>query len=73
MNHPTRRAPPIVLVPGLDGTGLLFYRQVPLLARDHAVSTTRLRDNAAHMDELVATLYRECEREGRRQRLMEGR
>lgn len=26
-------APPIVLVPGIDGTGLLFYRQQPLLER----------------------------------------
>lgn len=25
--------PPLVLVPGIDGTALLFYRQVPLLAR----------------------------------------
>ncbi len=61
MNHPEQRTP-VVLVPGLDGTGLLFYRQVPLLARHHAVSTTRLRDNAAHMDELVADLHAEVEK-----------
>jgi pimeloyl-ACP methyl ester carboxylesterase len=53
---------PVVLVPGLDGTGLLFYRQVPRLARDYAVRTTRLRDNAAHMEELVADLHAEVER-----------
>lgn len=47
---------PIVLVPGLDGTGLLFYRQVPLLARRHRVVTFRLRDAAESMDRLVADL-----------------
>jgi pimeloyl-ACP methyl ester carboxylesterase len=49
-------ADPLVLVPGLDGTGLLFYRQVPLLARRFTVTTHRLRDSAAHLDELVAEL-----------------
>jgi pimeloyl-ACP methyl ester carboxylesterase len=53
---------PVVLVPGLDGTGLLFYKQVPLLARHHPVSTTRLRDDAQHMEELVADLHSEVER-----------
>ncbi len=53
---------PIVLVPGLDGTGLLFYRQVPLLARHHPVSVTRLRDNANHMDELVSDLDAEVDK-----------
>jgi pimeloyl-ACP methyl ester carboxylesterase len=47
---------PLVLVPGLDGTGLLFYRQVPLLARRHRVITFRLRDDAASMNRLVADL-----------------
>lgn len=47
---------PIVLVPGLDGTGLLFYRQVPALARRHRVITFRLRDDADAMDRLVADL-----------------
>jgi 3-oxoadipate enol-lactonase len=49
-------AAPLVLVPGLDGTGLLFYRQVPLLERRFRVTTHRLRDTAVHLDELVAEL-----------------
>lgn len=48
--------PPLVLVPGMDGTGSLFYRQVPLLARSYRVVTYRLRDDAASMDVLVADL-----------------
>lgn len=50
-------ADPLVLVPGLDGTGLLFYRQVPLLERRYRVATHRLRDDAQHLDELVADLH----------------
>jgi pimeloyl-ACP methyl ester carboxylesterase len=50
-------ADPLVLVPGLDGTGLLFYRQVPLLERRFAVTTHRLRDSAAHLTELVDDLH----------------
>lgn len=46
----------LVLVPGLDGTGLLFYRQVPLLEAHYAVTTHRLRDSATHLDELVSEL-----------------
>jgi pimeloyl-ACP methyl ester carboxylesterase len=46
----------IVLVPGLDGTGSLFYRQVPLLETRHAVTTHRLRDDAERMSELVDDL-----------------
>lgn len=49
-------ADPLVLVPGLDGTGLLFYRQVPLLERCYAVTTHRLRDSAERMSELVEEL-----------------
>ena len=52
---------PLVLVPGIDGTGLLFYRQVPLLERRYAVTTTRLRDDVRAMDELVADLHRSVE------------
>ena len=48
--------PPLVLVPGLDGTGLLFYRQRPLLAQQFRVATVRLRDDAAAMDTLVSDL-----------------
>ena len=48
----------VVLVPGMDGTGELFYRQVPLLAREHRVVTYALRDTADRMDELVDDLAR---------------
>lgn len=48
--------PPLVLVPGLDGTGRLFYRQVPLLARDYRVTTYALRDDAPDMTTLVEDL-----------------
>ena len=48
--------PPLVLVPGLDGTGRLFYRQVPLLARDFRVATYALRDGAPDMKTLVDDL-----------------
>jgi 3-oxoadipate enol-lactonase len=47
---------PLVLVPGMDGTGALFYRQVPLLARSYRVATYALRDDARSMDALVADL-----------------
>ena len=40
----------------VDGTGLLFYRQVPLLERRFTVTTHRLRDTAERLDELVAEL-----------------
>jgi pimeloyl-ACP methyl ester carboxylesterase len=52
----------LVLVPGIDGTGKLFYRQLPALERDFAVTTTRLRDDAGAMAELVADLDREITR-----------
>jgi pimeloyl-ACP methyl ester carboxylesterase len=45
-----------VLVPGLDGTGQLFYRQVPLLARTCRVATYALRDSAQTMEQLIADL-----------------
>ncbi len=48
---------PLVLVPGIDGTGLLFYKQVPRLERRYAVTTIRLRDEVRAMDELVADLH----------------
>jgi pimeloyl-ACP methyl ester carboxylesterase len=38
--------PPLVLVPGLDGTALLFYRQTPLLARRFDVVSFPLPDDA---------------------------
>lgn len=50
--------PPLVLVPGMDGTGRLFYRQVPLLARRYRVATYALRDDADRMAVLVEDLAR---------------
>lgn len=52
---------PLVLVPGMDGTGRLFHRQVPLLARRYRVATYTLRDDAAGMDVLVEDLTRVIE------------
>jgi pimeloyl-ACP methyl ester carboxylesterase len=46
----------VVLVPGMDGTGRLFYRQTPLLARFFRVATYALRDSATTMETLVADL-----------------
>ena len=50
--------PAIVLVPGMDGTGKLFYRQVPLLARAYTAVTYALRDDAPDMATLVDDLAR---------------
>src|SRR5689334_14041302 len=47
---------PVILVSGMDGTGKLFYRQVPLLARSYRVATYALRDTATTMEELVDDL-----------------
>jgi 3-oxoadipate enol-lactonase len=52
------RGPAVVLVPGIDGTGRLFYAQVPGLAERHTVATYALRDGAASMDVLVSDLAR---------------
>lgn len=49
---------PMVLVSGMDGTGQLFYTQVPRLARSFRVATYWLRDSATDMAELVADLGR---------------
>jgi aminoacrylate hydrolase len=51
----------LILIPGIDGTGQLFYRQLPTLERRFTVTTTRLRDDAATMDDLVADLHDEIE------------
>ena len=48
--------PPLLYVPGLDGTGLLFYRQVRALQHRFTVITPRLRDEAHDMPTLVADL-----------------
>ena len=47
----------LVLVPGLDGTALLFYRQIPLLSERFEVSTFPLPDDpASTMASLVERL-----------------
>jgi pimeloyl-ACP methyl ester carboxylesterase len=52
----------------MDGTGELFYRQVPLLARAHRVVTYALRDNAASMEVLAGDLARIIEAVSPRER-----
>ena len=52
----------LVLVPGIDGTGLLFYRQIPALERQFEITTTRHRDDARSMEDLVEDLDREIAR-----------
>ncbi len=47
---------PLVLVSGMDGTGQLFYRQVPLLASAFRVITYALRDQATRMKTLIDDL-----------------
>jgi 3-oxoadipate enol-lactonase len=48
--------PAVILVPGMNGTGELFYRQVPLLERSYRVATYALRDDAESLDVLAADL-----------------
>jgi 3-oxoadipate enol-lactonase len=52
----------LVLVPGIDGTGQLFYRQIPRLEERFRVTPIRLRDDAQSMDDLVADLHAEITR-----------
>lgn len=49
---------PLVLVPGIDGSGHMYHRQVPRLEHRFAVTTVRLRDDATRMAELVEDLHR---------------
>ncbi len=48
--------PPLVMIPGMDATGRLFYRQAPLLARSYGVATYATRDSARTMEDLLADL-----------------
>jgi pimeloyl-ACP methyl ester carboxylesterase len=48
----------VVLVPGMNGSGELFYRQVPRLERSYRVATYSLRDDADSVDQLAADLAR---------------
>jgi 3-oxoadipate enol-lactonase len=52
----------LVLVPGIDGTGKLFYRQIPSLEGQFSVTTVSLRDDARTMDDLVGHLHDEVTR-----------
>jgi pimeloyl-ACP methyl ester carboxylesterase len=53
----------MVLVPGLDGTALLFYRQAPILARRFQVETLPLPDDdSCTMESLVALLKEAVDR-----------
>lgn len=47
---------PLVYVPGMDGTGQLFYTQIPALAKRWRVATYALRDSARDMETLLADL-----------------
>ena len=47
---------PLVCVPGIDGTGLLFHRQLPGLSASYRVATYRLQDGAGSMGRLVDDL-----------------
>ena len=46
----------VILVPGMNGTPELFYRQVPLLERSYRVVTFAVRDDAQSLDVLAADL-----------------
>jgi pimeloyl-ACP methyl ester carboxylesterase len=48
----------LVLVPGMDGTGQLFYRQTPSLSESFRTVTYALRSTAMSMDTLVDDLGR---------------
>jgi len=48
----------VVLVPGMNGTGELFYRQVPRLEQSYRVATYALRDDADSFEVLAADLAR---------------
>jgi pimeloyl-ACP methyl ester carboxylesterase len=50
------QGPPLVLVPGLNGTGELFYRQIPSLRQAHRVATYSLRDDAPTLNALADDL-----------------
>lgn len=51
--------PAFVYVPGIEGTGKLFYKQIDDLARDHTVITFPLRGHGRYgMETLVSDLIR---------------
>lgn len=52
----------VVLVPGMNGTGELFYRQIPRLQRSYRVVTYSLRDDAKSLEVLAADLAHAVDR-----------
>jgi len=56
--HIEGHGPPLVLVPGMDGTGRLFYTQIPRLSGSYRVATLQLRKSADRMEILVEDLAR---------------
>jgi pimeloyl-ACP methyl ester carboxylesterase len=56
----------LILVPGLDGTGQLYYRQVPRLRSRYDVVVHPLRDDATRMDDLVGDLHQAVTRAAKR-------
>ena len=55
--HVEGRGPALLMVPGLDGTALLFYRQIPRLAPQFRVVSFPLPDDdACTMESLVSDL-----------------
>src|SRR5580765_1901597 len=48
--------PALVLVPGMNGSGQLFYAQLPRLVKRYQVATYSLRDDAASLDTLATDL-----------------
>ena len=56
--HVEGRGPAFLLVPGLDGTALLFYRQIPRLApKFRVVSFPLPNDATCTMESLVADIF----------------
>jgi pimeloyl-ACP methyl ester carboxylesterase len=60
--HVQGEGPPLVYIPGIDGTGLLFYRQARLLSHRFRIITFRLRDDATSMESLVDDVSRHLDR-----------
>jgi pimeloyl-ACP methyl ester carboxylesterase len=65
-SEPTDRGPTLFMVPGLDGTALMFYRQIPLLAkRFHVVALPHPNEPDLDMADLVEDLRRLIDERGK--------